>query len=239
LGQYEADPKGKEQGYLEDPTVPKGSVTPTFATAVLRINNARWRDVPFILKCGKALNDRKAEVRVQFRNSDSGLFPEAPPNELVLRVQPDQAVYFKATIKKPGLHGGLAVKSLDLDYNYSFDSGVINAIPDAYERLIYDVIRGDHNLFVRSDELVAAWKIFTPLLHRIEKEKIRPEPYAYGSRGPASSDELIKRVGYVPGVEHPIQSQYQWVSRSGGTPSPPTTTSASTSSATPTTSYIP
>jgi len=171
LGQYEADPKGKEPGYLEDKTVPKGSVTPTFAAAVLRINNSRWRGVPFILKCGKALNDRKAEIRIQFRNPDSGLFPEAPPNELVLRVQPDQCVYFKATIKKPGLHGGLSVKSLDLDYQSSFDSDTIDAIPDAYERLIYDVIRGDHNLFVRSDELVAAWKIFLPRYCIVLKKK--------------------------------------------------------------------
>jgi len=192
------------------------------------------------------LNDRKAEVRIQFRSPLSGLFPQAPPNELVLRVQPDQSIYFKATIKKPGLQGDLAVKSLDLDYVTSFPSGTINDIPDAYERLIYDVIRGDHNLFVRSDELVAAWKIFTPLLHRIENEKIRPEPYAYGSRGPASSDELIKREGYVPGAENPIQLENPWLPRTFHTSQPTTSTSApsstssgSTSSTASSSTYIP
>eukprot|EP00463_Aulacantha_scolymantha_P003645 TRINITY_DN4520_c0_g1_i1.p2 TRINITY_DN4520_c0_g1~~TRINITY_DN4520_c0_g1_i1.p2 ORF type:complete len:89 (-),score=9.20 TRINITY_DN4520_c0_g1_i1:241-507(-) len=69
-------------------------------------------------------------------------------------------------------------------------------IPEAYERLIYDVVRGDHNLFVRSDELTASWNIFTPVLHQIEKDKIKPVEYKYGSRGPQESDKLIQSVGY-------------------------------------------
>eukprot|EP01090_Pellita_catalonica_P003547 TRINITY_DN13210_c0_g1_i2.p1 TRINITY_DN13210_c0_g1~~TRINITY_DN13210_c0_g1_i2.p1 ORF type:complete len:100 (+),score=20.43 TRINITY_DN13210_c0_g1_i2:41-340(+) len=71
------------------------------------------------------------------------------------------------------------------------------ALPDAYERLIYDVIRGDHNLFVRSDELIAAWKIFTPILHELEEKKVQPIIYKYGSRGPEESDELMQgKYGY-------------------------------------------
>jgi len=69
-------------------------------------------------------------------------------------------------------------------------------MPDAYERLILDVVRGDHNLFVRSDELEAAWRIFTPILHRIERERIRPVLYDFGSRGPPGADELAQRYGY-------------------------------------------
>jgi len=193
VGQYDRSPDKKEPAYLEDPTVPKGSVTPTFATALLHINNARWKDVPFILKCGKALNERKAEIRLQFYKSPTNLFPTAAPNELVLRVQPDEAVYLKMSAKQPGLSDD--IQQLELDLTYKERLNVL--MPDAYERLIFDVIRGDHNLFVRNDELEAAWKIFTPLLHHLEKEKVKPVIYAFGSRGPPQSDELIQKAGFV------------------------------------------
>jgi glucose-6-phosphate 1-dehydrogenase len=168
LGQYLGDGTPKNPGYLEDPTVPKGSTCPTFAAAVLHINNARWNGVPFILKCGKALNERKAEVRVQFKKPPHRMFSKAENNELVLRVQPNEAVYLKFNSKVPGLSEDVHTTELDLTYKNRYDV----RLPDAYERLIYDVLRGDHNLFVRSDELEAAWKIFTPVLHKIEKEKV-------------------------------------------------------------------
>jgi len=195
VGQYGADPKGKETSYLDDKTVPKDSVTPTFACAVLHINNQRWKGVPFILKCGKALNERKAEVRVQFKRPSVELFGDLSPNELVMRVQPDEAVYLKMSTKKPGLTGGIQHTELDLSYKTRFKEEAKN-LPDAYERLIWDVTRGDHNLFVRGDELVAAWKIFTPILHQLEKDKVKPEIYQFGSRGPPSADQLITKYGY-------------------------------------------
>jgi glucose-6-phosphate 1-dehydrogenase len=198
-GQYLADPKGKEPGYLEDPTVPKGSVTPTFATAILHIHNQRWEGTPFILKCGKALDERKAEIRIQFYPVHNNVFVGTPvdgnPNELVIRVQPNEAVYLKMFSKKPGLTTEVALSELDLTYKSRFELNT--PLPDAYERLIYDVVRGDHNLFVRDDELEAAWAIFTPILHKIESEKIAPEKYTFGSRGPSSSDELVSKFGFV------------------------------------------
>jgi len=192
LGQYGKDKTGKVQGYLDDPTVPKGSITPTFASAVIHIENTRWRGVPFILKCGKGLNDRKAEIRVQFKNTPNRIFHHAPRDELVIRVQPNEAVYMKFNAKEPGLAADVVQTELDLTYKSRFDV----RLPDAYERLIYDVLRGDHNLFVRVDELEAAWDIFTPLLHKLEKEKIVPEVYPFGSRGPAQADELAARYGF-------------------------------------------
>ena len=113
LGQYGRNAAGTQEGYLEDKTVPANSVTPTFAAARFHINNPRWKGVPFILKCGKALNERKAEIRIQFKAPPNALFScegEAPAigvgqlpnsiapvhqNELVLRIQPDEAVYLK------------------------------------------------------------------------------------------------------------------------------------------------
>jgi len=207
VGQYAASPDGKEPAYVADPTVPKGSKTPTFASAVAYINNARWSGVPFILKCGKALNERKTEIRIQFRQPAHNLFQDTQPNELVIRVQPNEAMYLKMTQKKPGLTTDLLQAELDLTYKARFGT---SSLPDAYERLLLDVIRGDHNLFVRADELEASWKVFTPLLHELDKSKEGPLQYEFGGRGPAEADELAKRVGYRrtegytwPGISSP------------------------------------
>lgn len=193
VGQYTASPDGKEPGYLDDPQVPKDSITPTFAQAILWINNPRWHGVPFILKCAKAVDERKAEIRIQFRDNPGHLFPTSARNELVIRVQPSEAVYVKVMNKTPGLSSDLAVSDLDLTYNSKFAD---RYTPDAYERLILEAIRGDHNLFVRSDELSAAWRIFTPVLHKLEEEKIKPVPYPYGTYGPSEAVEQIEALGW-------------------------------------------
>ncbi|KDO42043.1 hypothetical protein CISIN_1g010132mg [Citrus sinensis] len=188
LGQYD--------GYRDDPTVPDHSNTPTFATAVLRIHNERWEGVPFILKAGKALNSRKAEIRVQFKDVPGDIFKckKQGRNEFVIRLQPSEAMYMKLTVKQPGLEMSTAQSELDLSYRQRYQ-GV--TIPEAYERLILDTIRGDQQHFVRRDELKAAWEIFTPLLHRIDDGEMKPLPYNPGSRGPAEADELLSKVGYV------------------------------------------
>jgi len=150
------------------------------------------------MKAGKALNERKAEIRIQFKKPANFLFNNLSNNELVLRVQPDEAIYMKMTTKTPGLAGGMSHTELDLSYKGRFSEGKENKLdlPDAYERLIFDVVRGDHNLFVRADELVAAWKIFTPMLHFIEKNKLAPIKYVYGSRGPKEADALMEKYGF-------------------------------------------
>lgn len=205
LGQYVGDPKGEgeaKEGYLDDPTVPKGSITPTYALAVLKIKNERWDGVPFIIKCGKALNERKAEVRIQFKNVPGDIFDgKAKRNELVIRVQPNEAVYLKMMTKQPGMSGDLVESELDLTYKARYKD---ISLPDAYERLILDVFYGLQTNFVRSDELAEAWRIFTPLLHRIDKEKIGPIPYTYGSRGPAQADNRVKEEGFV------FSPSYKW-----------------------------
>ena len=162
-----------------------------------------WIGTPFILKCGKALNEKKADIRIQFKPPFNKLFTDVSPNELVLRVQPDEAVYLKLTTKKPGLEGGVSHTELDLSYKQRFQDEAKD-LPDAYERLIFDVLRGDHNLFVRADELIAAWKIFTPILHQLQREKVKPTIYEFGSRGPKEADDLTHRYGYVR------TEKYQW-----------------------------
>ncbi|XP_066979755.1 glucose-6-phosphate 1-dehydrogenase-like [Macrobrachium rosenbergii] len=192
LGQYVGDPEGEgeaKDGYLDDPTVPAGSVTPTYALAVAHINNERWDGVPFILRCGKALNERKAEVRIQYRDVAGDVFHgQSKRNELVIRVQPGEAIYCKVMTKTPGMSFGLEETELDLTYGDRYKGA---KLPDAYERLILDVFCGSQMHFVRSDELAEAWRIFTPLLHKIEREKPNPIPYKYGSRGPAEADAKL------------------------------------------------
>lgn len=206
LGQYVGDLNGDGEarlGYLDDPTVPTGSCTPTYATAVLYVQNERWDGVPFILRCGKALNERKAEVRLQFTDVPGDIFGgRCQRNELVMRVQPDEAIYLKMMTKRPGVYFSPEETELDLTYKSRYKNV---KFPVAYERLILDVFCGNQMHFVRSDELQEAWRIFTPLLHMIEKEKTVPINYRFGSRGPQEADDLMQRVGFH------YEGTYKWV----------------------------
>eukprot|EP01024_Parvocaulis_polyphysoides_P006243 TRINITY_DN11630_c0_g2_i1.p1 TRINITY_DN11630_c0_g2~~TRINITY_DN11630_c0_g2_i1.p1 ORF type:complete len:575 (-),score=75.89 TRINITY_DN11630_c0_g2_i1:281-2005(-) len=196
IGQYQGS-KGNE-GYIDDETVPNDSITPTFATMALFINNARWDGVPFLLKAGKALHSRHAEIRVQFRHVPGNLFKsrfgadlDKNTNELVIRIQPKEGIYMKVNNKLPGLGVKLHQTTLDLTYKARYQT----ELPDAYERLILDVINGDKRLFIRDDELEAAWKLFTPVLDHLETHQVAPELYPYGSRGPLGAHYLAARHG--------------------------------------------
>ena len=118
---------------------------------------------------------------------------EIHQNELVMRLQPDEAVYMKTNVKSPGLMTKIQASELDLSYKERYTDVEIF---DAYTRLILEVIRGRQSTFVRDDELKASWGIFTPLLHQIENDRIKPIPYKFGGRGPKESDELIEKVGF-------------------------------------------
>ena len=193
IGQYGGSARrGRGRpAYVEDETVPDDSVTPTFAAAVLRIDNARWRGVPFLIQAGKGLDASMTEIRIRFCDVPEGIFRSPAgcprPNELVIRVQPDEAIYLSIVNKVPGMGMELATRRLDLQYKAAFSEQV----PDAYESLLLDVIRGDRSLFIRHDELQAAWDIFTPVLHEIQRRKLVPEPYEFGSRGPAAAERLF------------------------------------------------
>jgi len=203
-GQYVASniPGNEEsqKGYTDDDTVPKGSKCPTFATVVLNIKNERWDGVPFVLRAGKALNERKTEIRIQFKDVPGSIFNESIRNELIIRVQPHEAIYLKCLIKKPGMSFDVAQTDMDLSYGSKY-KGV--PLPDAYERLMLDVIAGNQLHFVRNDELEEAWRIFTPVLHAIDRGEVQPIPYPFGSRGPREADELVQKLGYV-------YQKYEW-----------------------------
>uniref|UniRef100_A0A4W4HLB3 Glucose-6-phosphate 1-dehydrogenase n=1 Tax=Electrophorus electricus TaxID=8005 RepID=A0A4W4HLB3_ELEEL len=180
LGQYVGDPKGEGEarlGYLDDPTVPKGSTQATFATAVLYVRNERW--------------DGKYAAAVQRRAGRH--LQRAVPAKRAGGARAAQRGHLRQDDEQE------ARRVLQ-----SRGDGDVK-LPDAYERLILDVFCGSQMHFVRSDELREAWRIFTPLLHQIEKEKTPPISYKYGSRGPAEADELVQRVGFR------YEGTYKWV----------------------------
>lgn len=195
IGQYRGK-KGDPQsvGYTDDPSVRKDSLTPTFAACVLHIRNRRFDGVPILIKAGKALDEQKTQIRVQFHNVPGGLYSEIAelePNELVINVQPNEGMRFKLMNKVPGLAMQLMPSGLDLLYRSKFTT----RIPDAYERLIYNCLQGNRSNFVREDELDASWRIFDPVLTELERKKIKPDQYPFGSRGPSSADYLAARYG--------------------------------------------
>lgn len=199
VGQYGVSESGGPPAYRAAPSVPPDSLTPTYAAAVLQIHNPRWEGVPFLIEAGKALDQKINEVRIRFRGIPAGLFGNTGvvmhPNELVIRIQPDESIVLKIMNKQPGLQLELAPTELNLRYHSTFSA----LIPDAYECLILDVIEGDRSLFIRADELAAAWDIFTPALHQTESQRVAPEIYPYGSSGPVAGKALARRYGF-PGA---------------------------------------
>lgn len=204
LGQYGKSEDGKEPAYTDDDTVPDNSRAVTYAAMHLQIHNERWEGVPFILRAGKALDEAKVEIRIQFKDVAKGIFQNIPRNELVIRVQPEEAIYLKMNSKYPGLTTRTVITDLDLTYHSRYAN---LKIPEAYEALILDALKGDHSNFVRDDELHVSWQLFTPLLHQIDQDpSVIPESYPYGSRGPASITKFLADRGYARDQE----GLYQW-----------------------------
>lgn len=194
LGQYTG--RGQDAGFADDEGVPEDSTTPTFAALALYVSNSRWEGVPFIIRAGKALNERKTEVRIQFRSAPGGsrLFGTQPRNELVMRIQPDEALYLKTLVKQPGLAGNPVVSELDLSYKTRFEDKVLS---DAYTRLVLLALRGDTAAFIRDDEMRESWRVLAPVLEASDEGTIEPTLYRFGSRGPKEADRFAAKLGYV------------------------------------------
>lgn len=204
LGQYDKSEDGSKPSYLDDETVDPNSKCVTFAALSFEIDNDRWRGVPIVMRAGKLLNEAKVDVRIQYKAIASGMFNEIAHNELVIRIQPDEAVYLKVNAKLPGVSTETTITDLDLTYSKRYKDFYI---PEAYESLIRDSLHGNHSNFVRDDELDVSWKLFTPLLSYIEGPDLPvPQKYPYGSRGPSSLTDYLKKHGYTF-EDHDV---YQW-----------------------------
>ncbi|MBN8947052.1 MAG: glucose-6-phosphate dehydrogenase [Rhodanobacter sp.] len=182
-------------GYIEELGNAK-SDTETFVALKAEIGNWRWAGVPFYLRTGKRLAHRVSEIAVTFKPVPHSIFDAASgslaQNRLVLRLQPDEGVKLWLTIKHPG-PGGLRLRHVPLDMSFAEAFGVSQ--PDAYERLLLDVVRGNPTLFMRRDEVEAAWRWAGPILAAWSDGGEAPRPYAAGSWGPSASVALIERDG--------------------------------------------
>ncbi|MBM3115166.1 glucose-6-phosphate dehydrogenase [Jeongeupia naejangsanensis] len=193
-GQYRAGAVGGQPvpGYLNEPDVPADSKTETFVALKAEIQTWRWAGVPFFLRTGKRLQERMAEIVINFREAPHSIFGKmGTPNRLVIQLQPDESMRLYVTAKEPGNQLRLRPVHLDLDFKETFKT----RSPEAYERLLMDVIRGDLSLFVRRDEQRAAWKWVEPIIDTWEASPDAPKAYTAGTWGPAASSALLSRDG--------------------------------------------
>ena len=173
------------------------SLTESYVALRAGISNWRWKGTPFYLRTGKRLRKRVSEIVVAFRDPPHSIFGEDArwrENMLVIRLQPDEGMDLRVMIKEPG-PGGMRLKDVALDMSFAEALGADIHIPDAYERLIMDVIRGNQTLFMRSDEVEAAWAWTDPVIAAWAAAGQRPAPYAPGSDGPAEAGGLMRRDG--------------------------------------------
>ncbi|MBI4939117.1 glucose-6-phosphate dehydrogenase [Kineosporia sp. R_H_3] len=196
-GQYAKGWQGGQPviGYLDEEGMSPTSTTETFAAVRLDIDTRRWAGVPFYLRTGKRLGRRVTEIAVVFKRAPHLPFErtateELGKNAIVIRVQPDEGVTIRFGSKVPGTQMEVRDVTMDFGYGHSFTE----SSPEAYERLILDVLLGDPPLFPRHEEVELSWKILDPITE-FWASKGRPDPYTSGTWGPASADEMMARDG--------------------------------------------
>ncbi len=192
FGQYAASDKTK--AFCEEDRVDPDSKTETFVALRMEINNWRWAGVPVYLRTGKRMAKKTTEIAIQFRSPAMQLFQHVAcegdvcdltgvkANTLIFRIQPDEGIFLQISAKRPSMQ--LVVEGVDMDFSYSgkWDKD----LPEAYERLLLDTMRGDSTLFTRSDEVEAEWGVIEAILENMKGHS--PAPYEPGSWGPAESD---------------------------------------------------
>jgi glucose-6-phosphate 1-dehydrogenase len=186
-----------QPGYVEDAENP-ASRTESYIALKVGVSNWRWKGTPFYLRTGKKLRARTSEIAITFREPPHSIFDDAAgwrENVLVIRLQPNEGMNLMVMIKEPG-PGGMRLAQVPLDMSFADALGEEGAdIPDAYERLIMDVIRGNQTLFMRGDEVEAAWAWTDPIIAGWEAEGDRPRQYDPGSSGPEDALMLMHRDG--------------------------------------------
>ena len=179
------------------PNISVNSTTETYTALKLFIDNWRWAGVPFYLRTGKRLPKRASEVAIQFKDVPNVMFnvnPERPlePTVLALRVQPEEGLSMRIASKLPGPK--YRIYPVKMEFNYASSFG--GTSPEAYERLMLDVMAGDATLFMRRDAVESAWKFVMPILDHWERQRVRDLPeYQCGTWGPAEGDRMINADG--------------------------------------------
>lgn len=193
--------RAQYHGYCQTPGVAENSQTPTYAALKLYIDNWRWKGVPFYLRSGKALAKKTSEIVIQFQSPPDIMFNLSTsegftPNTLSICVQPDEGIHLKFETKVPD--SAKKSRSVDMEFHYrgAFKDTVL---PDAYERLLLDALKGDASLFARSDSIEWSWRLIDPVIEGwLNQPEASPlTTYEPGSWGPAEADELLARDGRV------------------------------------------
>jgi glucose-6-phosphate 1-dehydrogenase len=195
-GQYRAAEKGAS--YRDESGNPD-STTESFIALKVNLSNWRWVGTPFYLRTGKKLRNRVSEIAIVFKDPPHSIFTDSPDlkgNVLTIRLQPDEGINLSMTIKEPG-PGGMRLTEVPLDMTFAEALGEDEdaQMPDAYERLIMDVIRGNQTLFMRGDEVEAAWAWVDPIIKSWEDRPVTPAPYDTGGNGPDDSLMLLHADG--------------------------------------------
>ncbi len=193
-GQYMAE--GKDKGYSDEAGDPN-SITESFIAMKIAVSNWRWSGTPFYVRTGKKLRARASEIAVVFKDTPHSIFDKSAgqhPNILTIRLQPNEGIQLGVTIKEPG-PGGMRLMDVPLDMTFAEALGEDAESPEAYERLIMDVIRGNQTLFMRGDEVEAAWRWTDPLINAWTSGSVKPHAYEPGSTGPEEAQILLHRSG--------------------------------------------
>jgi glucose-6-phosphate 1-dehydrogenase len=196
-GQYTEGWQGgvKVEGYKQEDNIPQSSTTETFAAIELGIETRRWAGVPFYLRTGKRLGRRVTEVAVVFKRAPHQPFSatsteELTQNALVIRIQPDEGVTLRFGSKVPGT----AMEIRDVNMDFAYGGTFTESSPEAYERLILDVLLGEPPLFPQHEEVELSWKILDPVVNYWAAHG-KPDTYPAGTWGPPSADKMIARDG--------------------------------------------
>jgi glucose-6-phosphate 1-dehydrogenase len=190
---------GQYEGYSQEKGVKPGSRTPTYVAMKMNVDSWRWSGVPFYLRAGKNLKKRMTEVSIHFKSVPVGLFSgegatcqRLQPNVLTLRIQPQEGIALSFESKVPGEDVSIAGVTMDFNYAESFQKPV----PEAYERLLLDCMRGNATLFARQDSVEQAWSYVTPILRALESgEGGQVHTYAPGTAGPEAAAALLAKDG--------------------------------------------
>jgi glucose-6-phosphate 1-dehydrogenase len=191
--------RAQYDGYRRTAGVAPDSQTATYGALKLFVNSWRWHGVPFYLRSGKALSEKRTEITLRFQEPPGTLFDLRKcdgyiPNTISIRIQPDEGIVLKFQAKKPD--AGNASRTVDMDFSYK-EAFPETPLPDAYERLLCDALEGDASLFARSDGITAAWHIVDPVVTGWESSNAPTMvTYARGSTGPAEADQLLARGGH-------------------------------------------
>lgn len=191
--------RGQYRGYTLEPNVPPDSQTATFAMVRFFIDNWRWQGVPFYLRSGKKMAEKVSEIIIQFKSPPHMIFPnrsdvEPPSNLFSMCLQPDEGIHLRFEAKVPDTIA--ETRSVHMDYHYQEEFGP-NALPEAYERLLLDVINGDASLFTRADQTELSWELFDSILKGWELPSAPPlHAYDPGSWGPKESAEFLATAGH-------------------------------------------